>query len=201
MSEALAAEMTSVPRQVLGVVAVALLIASPLIVPALYRDFAGPVVPGVVENKHEAIELMGNDRSFPEFIVSLRYQPLDSDEPETATSRIDPALYDRLKVGSPVEVRYLPWKWARWFTPAVPVGRSALARYKADTQAVRSIEGLAGFVAIVVLGVIAYRRTSKPLGLVALTAGGVFVSAYVLLGFVVFPALFWLWLRRPGEGF
>jgi hypothetical protein len=193
--------MMSLLRQVFGVLAVALLLASPLIVPAMYRDYAGFVTAGVVETKHEAVELMGNDRSFPEFIVSLRYQPRDSEEPETATSRIDPDLYDRLQVGSQIEVRYLPWKWARWFTPAVPLGRSALARFKADTQAVRSIEEVAGFVAIVVLGVIAYRRKSKSLGLLALTAGGVFVSAYVLLGFVVFPAFFWLWRRYPGEGF
>lgn len=51
------------------------------------------------------------------------------------------------------------------------------------------------------LAFLAFRRRSKPLGFAAGLIGSVALSAVLLVGFVVFPILFWVWRRNPGQGF
>jgi hypothetical protein len=79
------------------------------VVPAysLYLDIAGVLIPGQIDFKRESIAIRRGDwtRSLS---LSARYQPAGERNPSHAQAQVDAGTFDRLRIGSPVMVRYLP---------------------------------------------------------------------------------------------
>ncbi len=73
---------------------------------SIYLD-AQPSLPGVVESKSERIVVDDEGQASHELTVRVRYTRPDTGEPRTDALRADPAIYDRVSAGDPVEVRFL----------------------------------------------------------------------------------------------
>jgi len=163
-------------------------------------DIAGTVVAGEVVGKREAIEMPLADTWRHVFEISYRYRPLGAPYPASGRHSVDLALYERLHVGSPVNIRYVQ-------LPIIGALDSALAdsswwsRQPRASESERELVELTAFAVAAVLGFVAYRRHSRRLGVVAITAGATVAASVTLLGFLVFPALFWMWRGRRGQGF
>jgi len=174
----------------------------PWLVLAGYLEFFGVPTRAEVIGRQESVSIQG-DHSRHDFVVSYRYRPADAAELVTASQRVSPALYDRLATGSQVGVRYSPWAPLRAFgsagvsledaswTSRLPWGSN-------DTLRLLEIEMSA---VVAVLGYVAYRRKSRPLILLAVTAAASVGAGVLLFGFLIFPLLLLLWWRRQGQGF
>src|SRR5690349_11016479 len=152
-----------------------LLVAGLAIVPwlssAAYMRNAGLVVSGKVLAKREAFLMPGGDTWRHIFAVTYEYRPLDMPYKETVIQRVDAEFFRTLHVGSPVQVRYSPSRLLRSFAGMglYLEGASPFARLKFGPPDSRDVVragalALAGF-----LGLIAYRRKSKPVGLISAT--------------------------------
>lgn len=136
-------------------------------------------------------------------LVTFRY-PVQGQDDVTATQAIDASLYGRLKPGDSVPVRYSRSAFMRGFgTLGVKLEESGWRdRLPSWSNQGRSLAELGAVAATVLLAYMAYRRRSRSLGLLAATAGGIIASGIFLLGFLVYPLLLVLWLKRrmPGAG-
>ena len=161
-------------------------------------DIGGTVVSGEVVGKRESIEMPLSDTWRHVFEISYRYQPLGARHPSTGRHAVDVALYDRLHVGSPVNVRYT--NLALGLDSAL-ADSSWWSRRPHESESARELAELIAVAIGVLLGVVAYRRHSRTLTVVAVIAIASVAASVMMLGFVVFPALFWLWRGRRGQGF
>lgn len=161
-------------------------------------DIGGTVVSGEVVGKRESIEMPLSDTWRHVFEISYRYQPLGARHPATGRHQVDVALYDRLHVGSPVNVRYT--NLALGLDSAL-ADSSWWSRRPHESESARELAELIAVAIAVLLAVIAYRRRSRTLTVVAVTAVATIAASVMLLGFLVFPALFWVWRGRRGQGF
>jgi hypothetical protein len=84
-----------------------LLLLTPLLVPPLYLEIAGASAPAVVVAKREVIDTL-TDTWARRLFVDVRYLPEDAAEPELIDVAVDTAIYDRLRVGEAVQLRYIP---------------------------------------------------------------------------------------------
>jgi hypothetical protein len=163
-------------------------------------DIGGTTVVGEVIGKHEAIEMPLDDTWRHLFEISYRFQPDGARFPTTGHHPVDVALYDRLRVGSAVNVRYRR-------VPVIGALDSALeetswwSRTPSASESARELVEVIAFCAAAALGGIAYRRRSRLLTLVAVTVGAIVASSVLLLGFLIFPILFWIWSANRGQGY
>lgn len=97
----------------LGVIWLALLLGG---IPAysLYLDFAGILISGKVYLKRESISVREDDWT-RDLSVTATYQPAGELIPSYASAKVDPDTYDRLRIGSPVTIRYLSSRGLRQF--------------------------------------------------------------------------------------
>jgi hypothetical protein len=165
-------------------------------------DITGTVVSGEVVGKHEAIEMPLSDTWRQVFEISYRYRPLGASSPATGRHPVDVALYERLRVGSPVNVRYvqLPLVGRAFGFDSALADSSWWSRAPSASESERELVEAMALVMAAWLGFVAYRRNSRPLVVVAVTAGATVACSVMLLGFLVFPALFWIWRGNRGEG-
>jgi hypothetical protein len=165
-------------------------------------DFSDEVADGEVVQKREAITMPLDDTWRHEFEIAYTYQPRDQRHPRMGRHPVDAALYDRLHVGSAVKVRY-----RRLPLIGSAVDDSALAdtwwwsRRPKESESGRELEELAAFAVAAVLGSVAYRRRSRWLAVAAGTVAITVASSVLLLGWFIFPLLFWIWRANPGKGF
>ncbi len=191
------------PGKILAALGALLVLAlAPWLLLAGYLRVFGIAGTGEVIDRHEAVSIRG-DHWHRDLIVSYRYRLSGSGQSATASQRVDPALYDRLRVGSPVKVLYSPWKPLREFgsagaTLAEVPWYAVLPRESNDTLWFLEMEMYA---VVAVLGYLAYRRRSRTLTLLAVTVGASVAAGVLLFGFLIFPILLLLWWRRPGQGF
>jgi hypothetical protein len=184
----------------LAVVALAL---APRLLADAYVAAAGDLAPGIVVGKREAILMPGRDRTQHVREVTYRYQPVGSSMPETASHQVDQALYGRLRVGSPVTVRYSTWSPLRYVqgVGSVLEDSSWWSRARSGSEDLRTTLEVLWLLGTGLLGYAAYRRNSRALGLVAGLAAAIASSAIVLAGFLVLPILYGMWRRNPGQGY
>lgn len=166
-------------------------------------DITGTVVSGEVVEKRESIQMPLSDTWRHVFEVSYRYRPLGASYPATGRHPVDVALYERLHVGSPVNVRYVqPPLVGRVFgLDSALADSSWWSRTPSGSESERELVEAIAIAVAAVLGFVAYRRSSRPLGLVAVSVGATVASSVMPLGFLVFPALFWMWRSSRGQGF
>jgi len=163
----------------------------------------GTLVAGEVIGKREAIEMPLGDTWRHVFEVSYRYRPPDTPRPLTGRHQVDVTLFDRLRIGSPVGVRHrrLPF-FGTVFGPESALDESSWwTRVAASSESTRETVELAVVALAGALGFLAYRYKSRALGFVATAVGAAVASTVLLLGWLVLPALFWLWRASPGKGF
>jgi hypothetical protein len=166
-------------------------------------DVTGTVVSGEVVGKREAIAMPLSDTWRHVFEISYRYRPLGASIPATGRHPVDVALYERLRVGSPVNVRYvqLPLVGRAFGLDSALADSSWWSRMPSASESERELVEAISIVIAALLGFMAYRRHSRPLVVVAVTVGAAVASSVMLLGFLVFPALFLIWRGRRGQGF
>ena len=178
---------------------------SPYLLPAVYLEAAGIVTEGRVTQKRESIEMRGYDRWRHALEVTYRYTPGDTGVAETGTHQVDPSLFDRLQVGSPVKVRYTPWRLPRSLH-IVAMG-SALAestwrsRLPGESDSARVAFDLGCAVIAGLVCVVAWRRKTRGWILAAALGAVTVFSAVLTCGFVAFPLLFAAWRKWPGQGY
>jgi hypothetical protein len=83
------------------------LVLSPFLGPPVYLELAGASAAGTVVAKREVIQILTDTWMRRQF-VDVRFQPGDAPDLETAEVAVDIGTYDRLRVGEPTQVRYLP---------------------------------------------------------------------------------------------
>lgn len=185
-------------RDVLVVTVVALLLATGLFL-RIGPSIGGTTVAGIVIGKREAIQMPLGDTWRRVFEISYRYQPTDAAHSTDGRHPVDVALYDRLRVGSTVSVRYR--RLPVFGIDSALAESSWWSRTPSASESGRELEEFIALCAAGVLGWIAYRRSSRPLGFIAGTLGATVACAVFLIGFLVFPLLFWIWRANPGKGF
>ena len=173
--------------------------------PTIYMSAAGIEVPGRVIEKQERIVMPGGDSWKRVFEVTYQYRPLDSPYPQTSGHRIDAALYHRLHVGSLVVIRYSPSRFVRYMegVGSFVVGSSRLSRLPYGPPDTRDTAEFAGALVAVLIGVGAYRRKSKLLGVVAAVVLGACIPVLLLVssGLFLLPILYWGWRGNPEKGY
>jgi outer membrane protein OmpA-like peptidoglycan-associated protein len=166
-------------------------------------DIGGTLVAGEVTGKREAIDMPLQDTWRHLYEISYRYQQIDPRYPPIGRHQVDVALYDRLHVGSRVAVRYrrLPIVAAAFGPESAIAESSWWSRMPLPSESPRELVELVAVCVAGVLAFVAYRRDSRPLGLIATTVGVTVGSSVLLLGFLAFPLLFFAWRGNPGKGF
>lgn len=196
---------STMKRPVVTLVVVLALAVSPWAIATAYVNTAGAVAEGTVIAKREAILLPGGDAWRHVFEVTYQYQPPDSPYPETASHQVDPALYSRLRVGSPVRVRYSPWRPLRFVKGwgSFLADSSAVSRLGYGSESARDFAEMAGIGCALLLAFVAYRAKSKLVALIAALLGAVSLPEVFLasLALLAFPKLFWGWRKKPGQGY
>ena len=103
---------------------------------SVYLDIAGVLIPGQIDFKRESIEIRQGDWS-RSLSVSARYQPAGEPMPSHTEAQVDAGTFDRLLIGSPVMVKYLPSPTLRQIpiklpelpiNPRIPYARIATRR-------------------------------------------------------------------------
>jgi len=166
-------------------------------------NIGGTVVTGDVIAKHESIELPLQDTWRQVFDVSYRYQPREQPASVTGHHSVDAALYERVKVGAPVKVRYrrLSILGREFGIGSGLADASWWSRLPVRSESARQSMEILAMVAAIVLAAIAYRRNTRLLGLIAGAIGVSVMSTVLVLGFVLFPLLLWAWRGNRGRGF
>jgi len=182
-----------------------LTLALPWVIPTVYVNFAGIVVPGKVVSKQEAIVMPGGDSWRHTFEVTYEYRPLDSPYVETTRHRVDATLYRSLRIGSAVQIRYSPSHFVRVMegVGSLIIGSSPFSRLPYGPPAARDIAEITGIALAALVGFVAYRARSKSLGLIGVVIAG--TSAPVILlatsGLILLPIFFWAWRRSQGKSY
>jgi hypothetical protein len=101
------------------------LLLTPLLGPPLYVEVAGRSASGTVVAKREVIAPLSEAWS-RRLQIDVRYLATDVEEDEVITIAVEAATYDELRVGAPVQLRYMPNATLR------KIGNLATARL--DTQ-------------------------------------------------------------------
>jgi hypothetical protein len=135
--------------------------------------------------------------------VTYQYRPRDAAYPTLGHHDVDVALYDRVRIGDRVTVRYrrLPVVGAVFGDDSALEGTSWWTRAPRSSESSREIAELSAIAATGLLGFVAYRRRSRILVALAATAGVTIAASILLFGFLVFPTLFWIWRRRRAARF
>jgi hypothetical protein len=172
-------------------------------IPTAYVQAAGVVVPGTVTDRRERIDLPGGDSWRHVFEVTFRYRPRDAEAPRTATHLVDAAMFDRVRVGDVVSVRYSPWAPLRATrgVGAVLADSSPWSRLPVGPETLRFAAELTLIGVAMLLGLAAYGRGSRPLEIVAWCVGATVAAGVPPFGWFVYALLFGVWRRRPGQGF
>jgi hypothetical protein len=138
----------SLIRSLLGVVFLALLL-SPIVGPPLWVELGGRTAAGTIEAKREAIvELSGT--WMRRLFVAVRYVPSDTEEPAVSEVAVDAATYDRLRVGQPARVRYVPNATLR------QIGNLPVARLDSQLPLGSFVAWLGDFAIVLLAGVAAW---------------------------------------------
>jgi len=184
---------------------VVVLAVAPWAIATAYVTSSGMVADGVVTAKREAILFSEGDAWERIREVTYRYKPLDEPYERTESQQVNDALFMRLRVGSPVRVRYSPWRPLRFVKNwgSFLDGSSAVARLGFGLEAARDLAAVLAVLFAGFLGWLAYRARSKALGVVAAFIAGaafpvVLLAVVALLGV---PVLFLASRRKPGEGY
>lgn len=195
--------MWKVSGLVVSLLAIVALALAPRVLAGVYVATAGDVVPGIVVGKREAILMVGRDRTQHVREVTYQYQPVGSSMPATASHQVDQELYGRLRVGSPVTVRYSTWSPLRYMqgVGSLLEDSSWWSRTPSHSDDFRTTLEIVALLGTGLLGYVAYRQNSRALGLVAGLAAAIAASAIVLAGFLVLPILYWIRRRNPGKGY
>jgi hypothetical protein len=114
----------SMMSSLVGLACLALLL-TPVLGPPLYIEAAGRSAAGVVIAKRETITTLSEAWS-RRLQIDVHYLATDVEEEEVITIAVNAATYDQLRVGAPVQLRYLPNPTVR------KIGNLATARL--DTQ-------------------------------------------------------------------
>lgn len=191
-------------KLIAGLLFVAALVIVPWLLSAAYMRTAGIVVSGKVLAKREAFLMPGGDTWVHIFEVTYEYRPLDRPYRQTVIQRVDAKFFRTLQVGSPVQVRYSPSPLLRIFAGMglYLEGAAPLSRLKFGPPDSRDVVRAGALAVAALLGLVAYRRKSKALGLISATIAASCFPA-VLLGacaLCLFPALFWASRRSPDKG-
>lgn len=99
-------------RLVFGLIVFGLLLA-PVVGLPLWVEVGNQSAAGEVVGKREEIDVRRATWS-RQLFLDVRYTPADSGLAEQATIAVDPELYDRMRVGAPTTVHYLPRADLRW---------------------------------------------------------------------------------------
>jgi hypothetical protein len=73
---------------------------------SLYLD-RQPTIAGIVEGKRETIEIDDDGNWSHNLAVTVRYTRPGADQPQSGELTADPAIYDRVTIGDPVDIRFL----------------------------------------------------------------------------------------------
>jgi hypothetical protein len=162
-------------RAVIGLAFLALLLI-PFVGPPLYVELAGVGASGAVVAKREVIDIL-TDTWTRRLFVDVRYQPADAPEMETTDIAVDAATFDRLRVGVPVQIRYIPNPTLRLF------GNLAMSRLETQRPFESFIARLGSVLIGLMIGIAIWlalllawsrwRRWWLMLPLVAMMIGGV----------------------------
>ena len=177
----------------------------PWAISASHMKAHGIVVTGNVVAKREAFLMPGGDTSRHIFEINYEYRPLDTPYPETVIRRrVDAQFYRTLRVGSPVQVRYSPSRLLRTFAGmgSYLEGASTLSRLNYGPPDRGDVIKAGALTLAAMLGLMAYRRKSKPEGLIAAALAASCFPGVLLAtcGLLLFPTLFWAGHRNPGKG-
>lgn len=179
-----------------------LLALGPWLLLAAHLDIFGVRSDGEVIDKREAVVISGDHWHY-DLTVTYRYRVTGTPGLATASQPVDAALYDRLAVGDHVAVRYSPWAFLRSLGSAgVSLAEARwYSRLPHESDDLRWLLEIEMYVVVAVLAYLAYRRRSRPLGMIAAVAAASVGAGVLLFGFLIFPLLLLLWWRRPGQGF
>jgi hypothetical protein len=102
-------------KSALGIIVLLLLARclSPYLLPSVHMNAYGITTDGRVTGKREAIEFYQDDVVRHVLEMTYQYLPADTQRPDTGLHQVDPATYDRFRIGSPVKVRYSPSRFMR----------------------------------------------------------------------------------------
>jgi hypothetical protein len=164
-------------------------------------DFSVTVADGEVVQKREAITMPLDDTWRHEFEIGYTYQPRDQKHPRLGRHLVDAAVYDRLHVGSQVKVRYRPALTGSAIDDSALADTWWWSRRPTESESGRELEELAAFAVAAAIGLVAYRRRSRWLGVAAGTVAITVASSVLLIGWFIFPLLFWIWRAHRGKGF
>ncbi|MFN8573036.1 MAG: hypothetical protein U0132_13385 [Gemmatimonadaceae bacterium] len=181
----------------------AMLLLSTWALPTALVQLAGAVTSGQVTAKAEFIRMPGGERWRHVYDVTFQFRPQGSPRPEVAHHTVDAWVFDRLHVGSVVQVRYATWTPVRMIADIGSTidGTSAWTRRPWDSGTVPESLELAAVVMAIGLGIAAWRQPRKQLVLVAATVGASVAFAVVPFGSVGVLVLVALWRRRRSSGF
>lgn len=192
-------------RAVGAVAAIVALAVSFWLATTLYVSRAGIEVTGLITDKKERIVMPGGDSWKRVYEVTYQYRPLDSPYLQTSGHRVDAVFYHRLRVGSPVAIRYSPSGLVRHMegVGSFVVGSTALSRLPYGPPDSRDTAEIAGVLVAGLIGVVAYRRRSGLLGIVAAVVLGACIPVLLLAasGLFLLPMLYWGWRDNPGKGY
>src|SRR5262245_37865881 len=96
----------SLMSSLVGLACLALLF-TPILGPPIYVEAAGRSASGTVVAKRETISTLSEAWS-RRLQIDVRYLATDVEEDEVITIAVNAATYDDLRVGAPVQLRYLP---------------------------------------------------------------------------------------------
>lgn len=170
-----------------------------------FAESTSLVTTGTVSGKRELILMGRGDSWIRLFEVSYTYHPADAPYAQTASHNVALDFYDRVKVGTRVRVHYSPWLIVRLMegTGSYIEGAPANTRLRYGPFTIRDFAEIGGFFLAALLGLIAYKTSTRFLGVVAaLIAAAAFpMVLLVAAALLVLPGLFWAWRKHPDEGF
>ncbi len=166
-----------------------------------YVRCCGAEVDGVVASKRESVEFYyENWRHRTE--VAVRYRPQGSAADETVTHEVDPKLFDRLEVGAPVRVRYASGATLRHAANGAGLAAASLAsREVIETRFWAGLLDAVYMFGVFTLFVLSFFLNDMRLRRVGAVGLASSAAGQMMLGFLVFPALFLLWRKLRGVGF
>jgi hypothetical protein len=190
-------------RTVVVTLALLLLIAvGPWMLLGYSLEMFGVLTDGEIVDRRESVVISADHWRY-DLIVTYRYRLADSPEQVTASQPVGRDLFDRLRIGSRVKVRYSRWELLRSFGSAGVslVDAPWYSRLPNESDGGRWLLDMALCAAVLALWYVAYRRKSRPLTMVAITAAASVGAGVLLFGFLIFPLLLLMCWRRPASGY
>lgn len=179
-----------------------LVVVGPWVLLGYSLELFGVLTDGEIVGRREAV-VISSDHWRHDLVVTYRYRLANSPQQATASQPVNRDIFDRVRIGSQVKVRYSRWELLRSFGSAGVslVDAPWYSRLPNESDGGLWLLDMALCATVLVLGYLAYRRRSRPLQMVAITAAASVGAGVLLFGFLIFPLLLLMWWRRPASGF